>query len=259
MARTVSWFSCGAASAVATKLAKPDVIAYCHVREEHPDNMRFLKDCEKWFDQEVVVLGNDKYDRSIYDVFEKTRFLKGPTGARCTTELKKNVRRDFGRVDDRLVFGFTVEERHRSDRLKRDNPDSEVWPILIERGLTKANCLAMVERAGIELPVMYQLGYRNNNCIGCVKGEAGYWNKIRVDFPDVFERMAQTEERLGRTVCKTEWTKNGKRHLKRVSLCDLPPDAGNYPKEPDIECGLLCAAAENEMSDFEKTGENNGT
>ena len=50
--RTVSWFSCGAASAVATKLALSEgevTIVYCEVIEEHPDNKRFLADCEKWF------------------------------------------------------------------------------------------------------------------------------------------------------------------------------------------------------------------
>ena len=56
MSRTVSWFSCGAASAVATKLSKPDVIVYCEVIEEHPDNKRFLKDCEEWFNQEIIIL-----------------------------------------------------------------------------------------------------------------------------------------------------------------------------------------------------------
>ena len=72
--RTISWFSCGAASAVATKLALvegPVTIAYCEVKEEHPDNMRFLKDCEEWFGQEIEILGNDKYGRSIYPVSEK--------------------------------------------------------------------------------------------------------------------------------------------------------------------------------------------
>ena len=57
MSRTISWFSCGAASAVATKLAlaESDVtIVYCEVVEEHPDNKRFLKDCEEWFGQERV-------------------------------------------------------------------------------------------------------------------------------------------------------------------------------------------------------------
>ncbi len=55
----------------------------------------------------------------------------------------------------------------------------------------------MIERAGIELPAMYKLGYRNNNCIGCPKGGMGYWNKIRVDFPEVFERMAALQRELG--------------------------------------------------------------
>lgn len=40
--RTISWFSCGAASAVATKLAiaegGPVTIAYCEIEEEYPDN-----------------------------------------------------------------------------------------------------------------------------------------------------------------------------------------------------------------------------
>lgn len=44
---------------------------------------------EKWFGQEIIILGNDKYNRSIYEVFKKTRYLKGPSGARCTGELKK--------------------------------------------------------------------------------------------------------------------------------------------------------------------------
>ena len=73
--RVVCWFSCGAASAVATKLAlaeskHPVEIVYCHVKEEHPDNLRFMKDCEKWFGQDILILGNDRYDRSIYKTFE---------------------------------------------------------------------------------------------------------------------------------------------------------------------------------------------
>ncbi len=256
MSRIVSWFSCGAASAVATKLALVDadpsqnfVIAYCELKEEHPDNMRFLRDCEKWFDQEVIILGNDKYGRSAYEVFRRTRFLKGPTGARCTGELKKKVRAGFQRVDDILVFGYTVEEQHRLDRFIAGNAEGQkMWPILIEKGLTHADCLGLVERAGITLPTMYLLGYRNNNCVGCVKGEAGYWNKIRVDFPEVFEEMSQIEQELGRTVCKREYTDDsGERQIERMPLTELPPDLGNYPSEAAIECSLFCQMAEQDL------------
>ena len=41
MSRTICWFSCGAASAVATKLTLKDtpdaIVAYCETGAEHPD------------------------------------------------------------------------------------------------------------------------------------------------------------------------------------------------------------------------------
>jgi hypothetical protein len=81
---------------------------------------------------------------------------------------------------------------------------------------------------------MYLLAYRNNNCIGCVKGGMGYWNKIRRDFPDVFARMAQLEQHIGATVLRS----NG----RRLPLVDLDPKAGRYTDEPNIECSILCSA-----------------
>ena len=103
----------------------------------------------------------------------------------------------------------------------------------------------MVAKAGIELPALYKLGYVNNNCIGCVKGQAGYWNQIRRDFPDVFERMAQVEETLGRTINVSRI--GGVR--KRISLRELDPNAGNYEAEPNIECGIACELAATEENE----------
>lgn len=108
MVRAVSWFSCGAASAVATKLALQSnslksqvdeiVIAYCEIKQEHPDNMRFLRDCEKWFDQEIVILGNDKYGRDADRVFRETKYL-GRT---------KKARHQVGAVRTYNEFSFSV-------------------------------------------------------------------------------------------------------------------------------------------------------
>lgn len=49
---------------------------------------------------------------------------------------------------------------------------------------------------------------------------------------------------LGRTICKKEWKENGKRHLKRIFLDELPSDLGRYDAEPDISCGIICQTAE---------------
>ena len=239
--RTVCWFSCGAASAVATKIALAErereselIIAYTEVKEEHPDNKRFLKECEEWFGQKIEILGNDFYDRSIYRVFEKN-YIRTPKGAPCTRALKKQIRERFEKPTDRQVFGYTAEEQARLDRFIDANANVNIWTPLIEKGLGKEDCLAMLKNAGIELPAMYKLGYHNNNCIGCVKGGMGYWNKIKVDFPEHFDRMAKLERFKKQTIFKDRY------------LDELKPTDGNYPQEPSIECSIFCQIAEQEL------------
>lgn len=248
--RIVCWFSCGAASAVATKLAieenarsanpLPLVVARCYIEEEHPDNNRFATDCEKWFGVPITVLESEKFGHSIYRVFEKERYIVGPAGAPCTRALKKRVREAFERHGDRQVFGYTFEEQERIDRFIDANAHVDLWPVLVEKNLMHVDCLAMVARAGIELPAMYKLGYRNNNCIGCVKGGAGYWNKVRVDFPLQFHRMARLERLIGASICKVKG--------ERVYLDELPPNVGKYDAEPSVECGIFCEMAEKEIA-----------
>jgi len=225
------WFSCGASSAIATKIIVDSGlecrIIYCDPGGEHEDNIRFLHDVEKWVGRKIEIHKNEKY-KDHFDVIEKTGYLVSAYGARCTTELKKKIRFKIQHIDDLQVYGFTLEEKHRADKFQERNEFIKCqWP-LIDQGLTKQDCLGIIWKAGIKLPVMYDLGYNHNNCIGCVKGGAGYWNKIRNDFPDHFSRMARLERQLKRTV------------IKGVYLDTLNPKSGNFKHEPDITCGLGC-------------------
>jgi hypothetical protein len=134
-----------------------------------------------------------------------------------------------------MVLGLTCEEAERFEDFKEHAPGVAMLAPLIERGLSKANCLALVERAGIELPMMYRLGYNNANCIGCVKGGEGYWNKIRRDFPAQFEAMADIQESIGPGAYLFRNRNTGVRY----SLRELPLHAGRHTTVlPD--CGLFC-------------------
>lgn len=246
--RVVCWFSCGAASAVATKLALKKfgaencVVVYQDTGSEHPDNKRFLNDCERWFGQPITVIRSEKYS-DIWDVFEKTRWIVGPAGARCTSELKRKVAEDFlDHFNDLEVLGYTIEEKARLARWQEHNTERFLAPLLIDAELDKSDCLGLLDKAGIEIPAMYLLGYQNNNCIGCVKGQSGYWNKIRIDFPEVFDRMARMEREIGAAINKRY--EGGDRIA--VYLDELPPDAGNFDTEPSISCGLFC-----QLTDFD--------
>lgn len=247
MGRIVCWFSCGAASAVATKLAiaensgkLPLVVAYTEVAEEHPDNSRFLAECEKWLGVQVTILRNEKYSGSCDNVFLREQYLVGPSGAPCTRHLKRGMRAKFEREGDIQVFGYTAEESERADSFFERNGHINRSTPLLDRGLGKADCLAMIEDAGIEIPAMYKLGYRNNNCIGCVKGGAGYWNKIRVDFPARFDRMAEIERTIGASILR----KDG----ESIFLDELPIGMGKHQDEPDIECSIFCHMAKSEYA-----------
>lgn len=235
--RVLVWFSCGAASACAAKLTLeqyPDAeILYCDTLAfEHPDNRRFIADVEKWIGKEIKILKSEKY-KDIFDVFTKRKFIISPPPARmaiCTIELKRFVREQYQGVGDVHVFGFGVDELARISRFERDNPELYLMFPLRDAGMNKQACLDMLMQAGIGLPAMYKLGYKNNNCIGCVKGGKGYWNKIRVDFPESFERMAKFEREINARIFNDVW------------LDELPPEAGRYQSEFETECGVTCTA-----------------
>ena len=244
--RVVVWFSCGAASAVAAKLAVQEygercVIAYCDTGGEHPSNKQFLSDVEKWLGQEIIILKNKKGYTDHFDVYRKTRYLNGIAGARCTVELKKRCRFDFQLPDDIHVFGYTAEEANRAEKFANNNPELSTDWILIRKSVFKEDCLGVLWRVGIKIPKLYDQGYNHNNCIGCSKGGQGYWNKIRVDYPEHFNKMAKIEREIDHSLFRDK-------ENKPIFLDELDPKAGNFTKEPPISCGLSCGMITAEVS-----------
>lgn len=236
--RVLAWFSCGDASAVATKMAlkkysgsREVVVARIVIDSEHPDNERFAADCEDWFGQEIVSLRSAEF-RDTWDVWEKRRYIAGIAGAPCTGELKRAVRYAYQRPDDIHVFGFSAEEAKRAETFTTTNFELACDFPLIGAGLRKPDCHALVRAAGIELPMMYRLGFDNNNCIGCPKGGAGYWNMIRRHFPDQFNRMATLSRTLGARLVK----QGG----ERIFLDELLPTTGRQKDEVSIDCSPFC-------------------
>ena len=235
------WFSCGAASAAALKLTvekygKSEVRAVNNpVAEEDGDNQRFLADVAEWVGIDVETASHPDYpSASAEEVWETRRYMSGNKGAPCTMLLKKHARQHWELANDPdwHVFGFTVEEKRRHDRFvltEREN----VLPVLIDAKMTKADCAAMIQAAGLTLPRVYDWGFPNANCIGCVKSKGvTYWNLVRQTSPEVFARRAEQSRRLGVRLVQLQG--------KRVFLDELPPDAVGRKLKSMPECGILC-------------------
>lgn len=224
--RVLCHFSCGAASAVSTKLAiqkygkERVTIINIHIKEEHPDNKRFLKDCEEWFGMPITTVQNEKYGGSIYEVF-KQGYLKGIYGAPCTTQLKRKVRESFQRDDDIHVFGFTVEEEQRAiDFNDRNEALATEWN-LIEQGITKPDCLGILQGAGIDIPVMYTLGYKNNNCFS---GDTKFMTK-----QGVFSLKEKVGERV-EVVTRNGWDAASIKYFGKQQIVELTLTNGKRTK-----------------------------
>jgi hypothetical protein len=243
--RVVSWFSCGAASAVATKLAiakygKRVVPTYCLTHSEHPDNQLFYASCIKWFGVPVTMLQSDEY-ADTWDVWTRRKYLAGIDGAPCTVELKIKPRLAFQKPDDLHVFGYTADKTdvERAKRLRDNFPELAIDTPLIDRGLTKSAVIEIVFRAGLPVPPMYALGFQNNNCIPCVKATSpNYWALIRKHFPSRFDRAAKLSRHLDVRLCRIAG--------ERAFIDEIPLDQPTTdPISPS--CDFLCHLAEMEI------------
>ncbi len=231
--RKVCWISAGVSSVVASYLAEDvDDYIYIDVADQHPDSMRFVKDFEKLLDREIQILKSDRFE-DVEAVCRASGFINSPHGAPCTGMLKMAVRKHWeqSHKDERLIYvwGFDYSEKKRAERIVANHFEYDHEFPLIRKKMLKADAHAYLKNImHLKRPAMYDLGYSNNNCIGCVKGGQGYWNQIRIDFPEVFEKRMKMEQELG---CSC---------LNGVFLKDLDPFAGKMAKAISEECSLIC-------------------
>ncbi len=257
--RVIAWFSGGITSAVACKLALEQYnnveIVFLDTKNEDDDTYRFLKDCQKYYGQEIITLSNPKWE-SIQSVWLHYLSLNTAHGAICSTELKRAMREFYQNpeTDYAQIFGFEYDKkemkRHRN--MRRNYPEINVTSPLIEGEHTKTDCVEIIENEWkIRVPDAYYLGFQNNNCLktGCVKGGIGYWQKFKTVKPVEywamvkFERLLTTLKGKPVTICKDQSSGGG--------LVFLEPNS-DYPtmkniwmikgrfKESLMECHGFC-------------------
>lgn len=245
--RRLNWWSDGVASAIATKLditAHPDAeraIVNCETGAEDADNQRFRRDCESVWGITVTALRNPDF-ADTWAVWEKRRYMSGIAGAPCTSELKISPRLAFQRAGDIHVFGYTADQRdvERFAHFQANYPEVTAVAPLIERGITKAGCLALMQNLGIEPPRIYSLGFPNANCIPCVKATSpDYWSLVRLRFPQQFERAARLSREIGCRLARI--------NDERVFIDEIPAD---WPVTNPIApaCDFLCHIAGQDLA-----------
>ena len=240
MSRTIAWVD-GVNSAVMAKFALLDdpevIVAHCDLGASvHEDSHRFINDLEQWYEKPILRLKSEKYD-TIDDVFEDRRYLSGVNGAPCTGEMKFVPRMNYQLPSDTHLWGYTADktDKKRFDNMVENYPLLKQRSPLIEKGLTKADTHALLAMFDIKRPYVYDIGFPNGNCLGCVKATSpNYWALVRHYFPEVFARRAEQSRRLGVRLTRIAG--------KRIFIDEIPAD---WPitmgKRGFGGCGFHCA------------------
>jgi len=268
----ICWWSGGITSAVACKVAidlyglNRCRVVMIDTKNEHPDTYRFLMDCERWYGlsiESITGIG-EKYN-SIQDVWIKNKSLNVSHGAVCSSELKRRVREKWQKENNYTyqVFGFEFDKKEFNRAMSMTLNHSKAKPIfpLLMMGYDKGKCIDIVKEAGIDVPEMYLIGFNNNNCFktGCVQGGIGYWQKMKREFPEKFNAMAEMEHKLTDikgtpvTMLKDQ-SKNGgllflKPHKDYPEVKDISIKKGVEP-EPLMDCNGFCSL--NDLNEHNK-------
>lgn len=94
----VVWLSAGVSSFIAGYVVKEtvDKWIYIDVKDQHPDSIRFIKDCEKVLGTKVEILRSDKYE-DVADVIRKRKFINSLTAWRTMYwTIKKGGEKEMG-------------------------------------------------------------------------------------------------------------------------------------------------------------------
>ena len=153
--KIIAWFSCGITSAIACKLAldkygKDKVIPiYIDINTAHPDNERFIRQCEGWYGTTILRRKSQKFNNQ-FEVIESYRDIKQFNETHCRLELKKKVRQaieaEFNVEHQIFNYQFTLEEINKAIKFKQQYPTSKPLFPLIEEGIDKKGVIANLRK-----------------------------------------------------------------------------------------------------------------
>jgi 3'-phosphoadenosine 5'-phosphosulfate sulfotransferase (PAPS reductase)/FAD synthetase len=198
-------FSGGAASFVAAARATEKYgadsvdLVFCDTGIEDEDLYRFIHEASDVLGCELTILQDG---RTPWDVFGDKKYQGNTRTAHCSSELKTKVFRKY-LVDSELyattiVFGFDWTETHRHDRAVKNWYGWDVWSPLTEAPyLSRDDVFNELNRYGIEVPRLYNLGFVHNNCGGfCVKAGQAHFKRLLTEMPDRYLHHEEQQEKL---------------------------------------------------------------
>lgn len=181
--------------------------------------------------------------RDVWDVFFDDEMLGNSRLARCSHVIKQDLARavieeHFKPEETVLYLGIDWTEIHRTEAPKRNwAPYRVEFPMCDEPYLTNIDHIKELERLGIDIPRLYNMGFAHNNCGGfCVRAGQGHFVNLLEQMPDLYDyherREQEWQARTGKDYTILRKQRDGDRY--RYSLKELREDYEDKRKRVDI-------------------------
>jgi hypothetical protein len=228
---------------------------------EDEDLYRFLDDQERYFG---IKIERVRDGRTPFQVMKDERCIKLPKFdmAPCSKILKhrtidRYLEANYAPGTYTRVFGMDWTEMHRVKHLTASLAPQPVWFPLIEKPyVDKCHIAAELERIGIKVPRLYEMGFTHNNCGGgCVKAGQAHWANLYYTMPEryaVWEAHEQAMQvHLKKEVTILREQIDGEMHT--LSLKDFRErleSGGSYDKDDWGGCGCFAPVVQLRMDEL---------
>ena len=229
------------ANKVINKYGKENVeLLFTDTLMEDEDLYRFLDDTEKDFGIEITRIADG---RDVWEVFKDVRYLGNSRVAQCSHLLKQKKSREWIENNHKpdecvLYLGIDWTEEHRTHSPKKHwKPYKVEYPLCEEPYINKIDIIKELEKRGIKIPRLYDMGFTHNNCGGfCVRAGQGHFINLLKQMPERYEYHEKKEQQmigfLGKDVSILTRQRNGVK--ENLTLRMLREEYENSPQQIDM-------------------------
>ena len=194
--------------------------------------------------------------RTPWELFEDEKMIGNSRVALCSRILKRDLinrwRKMHFHQDDSIHYvGLDWMEINRYERHKKALDPWRTCAPLIDRGLSKTECIRMAADCGLRLPDAYDEGFSHANCSGmCVRAGQGHWSRLYRLHPERFlfamEKEEQMRQMTGKDISMLSYQRRNNRYpltLRKLKE-ELDAQPSLFPEDDGGGCGCALQTIE---------------
>ena len=207
---------------------------------EVPETYEYLATAKEYLaGHDVPLTIVTKRGRTLYETSWDRRVFPSSIWRWSTRDYKITpIHRHYRSLDSHInqYLGIAWDEIHRM-KDSRVKYVTNLYP-LIDRGFTRADCVAIIEEAGLPIP-------QRSSCFFCPFNSVDRWRWLYETHPELFDKAVALEERSKHFPSQrlTDQAFRERTDISLRSLAQIFAEGGQLPVLPAVEqqpCGAEC-------------------